>query len=96
MKRVESCLQGLTHELYNPVGLDVELLNQPLKVTPKNPHVVLTRSNLRLSLGLFLGPDSAALGSALRGHTIDELTLLNISYRSAKMLIVLIRVDILD
>ena len=43
------------------MGLDLELLNQPLKVTPKGPHsAVPERPSFRVSPG----PDSTALGPA--------------------------------
>ena len=51
-----------TYQPHSPIGLDLELLNQPLKSTPKVP---VERSPERLTSRVSLGAGSAALGPAL-------------------------------
>ncbi len=67
-------LEGFTHQPYNPVGLDLELLNQPLKNAPESPRTMGPgASSFRVSPG----PDSAALGPAIYDYTVDGFTRLS-------------------
>ena len=51
-----------THQPYNPIGLDLELPNEPLKDTPESPRSAAPgASSFRVSPG----SSSAALGPAL-------------------------------
>ena len=47
---------------HNPIGLDLELLNQPLKDTPESPRSTVPGAS---SFGVSPGPDSVVLGTAL-------------------------------
>ena len=64
--------EGSPHQPDSPIGLSLEPLSQPLKVTPEGPRsVVPGHPSFRASPG----PDSAALGPALQGYAADGSSL---------------------
>ena len=55
----------LFHQPYNPIGLDLELLNHPLEDAPESPRAGAPGATGASSFRVSPGDDSAALGPAL-------------------------------